>query len=476
LIKWKNKLLDLTLRNRLLNFKPTKSNLRVICHDLGLLEDKLSEGCEFRIKCAPQIMEGTDPRVSTVFSGRTGQVPLLAYVEDALSKNELVVDIPGEMLDDRLIEIFRSAETGKEEGGANTLFLVFGLLQWREDKSSESNLLAPILLIPVTITRQSVKAGFRLIRHDDDALVNPTLLQKLANDFQLKMPSFEVLPADGNGLDVKKILQAFRLAVSEISGWEVKEQVHLGIFSFTKYLMWKDLQDRQQQLQENEVVAHLINNPGKAFEGSDAGIPLDTLDEKFAPQQLFTPMLADSSQLRAICVADSGANLVLEGPPGTGKSQTITNLICHLLATGKTVLFVSEKMAALEVVHRRLNSIGLGPFCLELHSAKAKKSEVITQLGKALDAGSARTVKDWELEAERLACLRSELNALVCALHKTHPNDLTIYDAIGTCIKYSHWKPASLDWTDPNQHSRKTWIIYVRYVGKWQHSPVNCMI
>lgn len=455
LAKWKSKLLDLTLRNRLLNFKPSKSNLKVISHDLGALEDRLSDGREFRVKAAPQIMDGTDPRAAAVFKGRTGQTAMLAFAEDALAKNELVVDIPEDKLDDRLTEIFRAAETGKEEGGVNTLFLVFGLLQWREDKNSEANHLAPILLIPVTITRQSVRTGFRLTRHDDEALVNPTLLQKLANDFQLKMPSFEALPTDDKGLDVEKIFQTFRLAVTELPGWEVKEQVHLGIFSFTKYLMWKDLQDRQKQLQENAVVAHLINNPGKAFSEADPEFAADTLDERFAPQQLYTPMLSDSSQLRAICVADSGSNLVLEGPPGTGKSQTITNLICHLLATGKTVLFVSEKMAALEVVHRRLNSIGLGPFCLELHSAKAKKSEVLTQLGKALDAGNARTVKDWELEAERLAGLRGELNTLVGALHKTHPNDLSIYDAIGTCIKHTHWKPAALDWTDPNQHSRK---------------------
>lgn len=455
LVKWKSKLLDLTLRNRLLNFKPTKSNLKVISHDIGALEDKLSEGREFRVKAAPQVMDGSDPRAAAVFMGRTGQAPLLAFAEDALAKNEIVADIPEDKLDDRLTEIFRAAETGKEEGGVNTLFLVFGLLQWREDKNSEVSHVAPILLIPVTISRQSVRSGFRLTRHDDEALVNPTLIQKLASDFQLKMPSFEILPTDEKGLDVEKILQTFRLHITELPGWEVREQVHLGIFSFTKYLMWKDLQDRQKQLQENAVVAHLINNPGMAFSDSNLEFSADTLDERFAPQQIFAPMLSDSSQLRAICVADSGSNLVLEGPPGTGKSQTITNLICHLLATGKTVLFVSEKMAALEVVHRRLNNIGLGPFCLELHSSKAKKSEILAQMSKALEAGNSRSIKDWDLEAERLAALRGELNALVSSLHKTHSNDLTIFGAIGTCIKYAHWKPASLDWTDPNQHSRK---------------------
>lgn len=456
LAKWKSKLLDLTLRNRLLNFKQTNSNVKLICHDAHELEDVLSEGKEFKIKVAPALMEGNDPRNAQVYTERTGRKALNDFVSDALSRRELVVDLPEEKLDARLTEIFRAAETGLEEGGANTLFMVFGFLQWREDKNSEASHLAPILLIPVTLSRQSVRSGFRLKRHDDDAIVNPTLLQKLQTDFQLTLPSFEVLPTDEKGLDVEKIFQTFRLKISEMAGWEVREDVHLGIFSFTKYLMWKDLQDRQQQLQENSVVAHLINNPGKPFSDVNPGLESQSLDFRYKPQSLFVPMLSDSSQLRAICVAGEGSNLVLEGPPGTGKSQTITNLICHLLATGKTVLFVSEKMAALEVVHRRLNSIGLGPFCLELHSAKASKAEVLAQLSASLQPTGARTIKEWEIEADRLAGLRGELNAVVDALHRLHPNDLTLYEAIGTAIKWSsQWQPAQMDWANADQHDRR---------------------
>lgn len=454
LAKWKSKLLDLTLRNRLLNFKPTKTNLRVICPDPAALEDTLSEGKEFRIRPLPQVMDGSDPREAAVFVARNGQAPLDVLAIDALNRREIIVDVPEAALEGRLLEIYRAAATGLEEGGANTLFLVFGLLQWREEKDAEASHLAPILLVPVTLTRQSVRSGFRLTRHDDDALVNPTLIQKLSLDFNLKLPSYEVLPLDDKGIDVGKILQTFRLQVAELKGWEVKDQVQLGIFSFTKYLMWKDLQDRQKQLQENSVVAHLINNPGKAFPDNEIGFDPRTLDDIFKPQDLFAPLLSDSSQLRAICAASGEKNLVIEGPPGTGKSQTITNLIAHLLATGKTVLFVSEKMAALEVVHRRLNSLGLGPFCLELHSAKAKKSDVLKQLDIALQAAGSRTVKDWEMEAERLAVLRQDLNALAQTLHREHPNDLTIYEAIGTCIEHAQTKPAPMDWADPNSHSR----------------------
>lgn len=454
LAKWKSKLLDLTLRNKLLNFKPTKTSLRVICPDPNALEDKLSEGKEFKIRPLPQLMSGSDTREAAVFAERNGATPLDALAADALGRHEIIVDVTEESLEGRLVEIFRAAGTGLEEGGANTLFIAFGLLQWQEDKDAEAQHLAPILLVPVTLSRQTVRSGFRLTRHDDDALVNPTLVQKLWQDFNLKLPSFDVLPADEKGIDVGKVLQTFRLHVAELKGWEVKDQVHLGIFSFTKYLMWKDLQDRHQQLQANSVVSHLINNSGQTFAGDDIGFEPSTLDQTHRPQDLFAPLLSDSSQLRAICVASDGKNLVVEGPPGTGKSQTITNLISHLLATGKTVLFVSEKMAALEVVHRRLNSLGLGAFCLELHSSKAKKAEVLKQLGTALDAASSKTVKEWEVEAERLGKLRQELNGVATALHRIYPNDLTVFEAIGTCIQYGGKRPAHLSWADANTHNR----------------------
>ena len=456
LTKWKSKLLDLTLRNRLINFKQTKTNVRLICHNLQELENILSEGKEFKLKTSPRLLGGSDPRSGEIYTERTGRKVIHDFVADSLFRRELVVDLPEDELDARLTSIFRASETGREEGGVNILFLAFGFLQWRESKISEVSYLAPILLVPVTLFRRSISSGFRLKRHDDDAIINSTLLQKLKKDFRLAFPPFEVLPTNEKGLDVKKIFQIFRLKVSEMAGWEVKEDVHLGIFSFTKYLMWKDLQDRQKQLQEHPVVAHLLNNPRKVFSHNDPRIELQTLDSCYRPQDLFVPMLSDSSQLRAICVAGEGTNLVLEGPPGTGKSQTIANLICHLLATGKTVLFVSEKMAALDVVHRRLNNIGLGPFCLELHSSKANKAEVLSQLDESLKSAAIRTVKEWEIEAERLSTLRSELNTLVEALHRPYPNDLTLYEAMGTVIKWSSkWHPAPMDWVNPDQHDRQ---------------------
>ena len=455
LSKWKSKLLDLTLRNRLLNFKPTKSTLQFEVPDLASLEDAISDGAEFRIRPLPNLMEGEDPRMAQVHANRGGRSPVDDMAIEALANKELLAKVPQEDLDANLLAIFSAARTGLEEGGANTLYLAIGLLRWTEAEKSEAAHLAPILLIPVSLQRQSVHSGFRLSRHDDEAIVNPTLLQLLKNSFELRIAGLDVIVAGDKGVDVAKVLQAFRLAVREIPKWEVLEQAHLGIFSFTKYLMWKDLQDRTEQLKANRVVKHLIDNPGQAFAREDDDGSFDRLDYTHRPQDILAPLLSDSSQLKAICVVDAGRDLVLEGPPGTGKSQTITNLIANTLAKGKTVLFVSEKLAALEVVHRRLVDIKLGPFCLELHSSKARKSEVLQQLGHALDIVSQRTAEDWAREADHLAQLRQELNALVDSLHRSHPSGLTVYAAIGTCIEHTGEDPSPMPWADALTHSRE---------------------
>lgn len=453
LAKWKSRLLDLTLRNKLLNFKPTKATLQLVAPDLALLEDTLLEGRDFKIRPLPQLMEGTDPRVAQVHVNRgSGRSPLDDMALEALGNRELLAHVQGDALDGHLLAIYTAARTGLEEGGANTLYLAIGLLQWTEAEKADAVHRAPIVLVPVTLQRQSVRSGFRLSRHDDEAIVNPTLLQLLKTNFELRITGLDTLPVDEKGIDVARVLQAFRLAIAEIPKWEVLEHAHLGIFSFTKYLMWKDLQDRTAQLKANRVVRHLIDNPGQAFAREDQPGEFDHLDRSHRPQDILAPLLSDSSQLKAICAIDAGRDLVIEGPPGTGKSQTITNLIAHSLGKGKTVLFVSEKLAALSVVHRRLNDIGLGPFCLELHSSKSRKSEVVQQLANSLDIAGQRTADDWSREAERLAGLKLELNSLVDALHHPYPNGMTVFDAIGTCIAQSGRPAARMPWTDAMTH------------------------
>ncbi len=445
LSRWKAKLLDLTRRNRLLNFKPSSVMVPLIVPEPAELEGALSDGLEWKFRAVPQIMDGSDPRQRDLSMIRTGIDPIEAMARDAMRDHELLAMVDKKKLDSQLYDIYLTVRTNLEEGGANTLYLAIGFLCWTEDDRAERTNLAPILLVPVTLNRVSVRAGFSIVRHDDEAIVSPTLLQMLRENHGIDLKNLDPSPSSEKGFDVEKIFARFREAVKEIPHWEVKMDVFLGVFSFTKYLMWKDLKDRSEDLKKNKVICHLIEHPQELLSAkNDIRISHD-LDERHSPGGLLTPLLADSSQLNAVSRADEGHDFVLEGPPGTGKSQTITNLIAHFLGQGKRVLFVSEKMAALAVVENRLKSIGLGPFCLQLHSSKARKTEILEQLRNSFDAAQSTSVSDWELEVERLSRLRTDLNALVKALHFQHKNGLTVRVALDTAIAHHNWPAVSID-------------------------------
>ena len=378
---WKRKLLDLSLRNRLLNFRPSKKCIVLDCPDPSLLEDQLADGSRLKLQPRAKVLTGDDARSEALFLERHGEDGRRQYAREALKRNEIHVDLEADDLEVRLTELFRTARTALEEGGSNTLHLALGFLRWSPD--SKATYKAPLILVPVSLERRSIRSGFRLTRHDDDARLNPTLREMLRQDFRLSMPEFDSeLPTDASGLDVARIWRIVQTHVRDIKGWEMVPDVVLATFSFTKYLMWKDLVERSELLKRNPVVRHLLDTPSESYRSADdSPFPMpERLDHEVDPSQVFAPLSADSSQLAAVLAASKGKDFVLFGPPGTGKSQTIANLISQSLAEGRTVLFVSQKTAALEVVRRRLNDIGLGRFCLEVHSTKAQKSQVLAQL------------------------------------------------------------------------------------------------
>ena len=315
------------------------------------------------------------------------------------------------------------------------MYLCLGFLKWTPQDGA-GPYRAPLILVPVHLERKSVRSGFRLALHEDEARFNPTLLQMLKQDFDLSMREFDgELPQDASGIDVAGIWKTVRRHIKNIKGWEVTEQVTLATLSFTKYLMWKDLVDRTDLLKRNPVVAHLIDTPTHTYGGSGAGfIDARTIDELIDPVELFTPLSANSSQIAAVVAAQRGADYVLFGPPGTGKSQTIANAITNCLAHGKTVLFVSQKTAALEVVRQRMNAIGLGNYCLEVHSTKAQKSSVLEQLATAWRERNLVTEEHWTTAAGDLKKKRDQLNRLVSALHRRRANGMTAYEAFGRVV------------------------------------------
>ncbi|MGA7306870.1 MAG: DUF4011 domain-containing protein, partial [Rhodothermales bacterium] len=454
--RWQRKLLDLSLRNRLLNFKASKRAIALRCPDPGRLEDLLADGHKIQIMPSPRMMNEETGRSAELHRQTHGEDADQGYALDAMRRDEVVVDLVHEELDRRLVELFRAARAALQEGGANTLFLAFGFLVWRKsDGKGEKRYRAPLILVPVQLIRRSVRSGMRLVLHDDEPRVNPTLLQMLEQDFALKVPELTgPIPTDEHGLDVRGIWNATTRAIRDQEGWEVTEDVVLSTFSFAKYLMWKDLVDRTEVLKDNPVVRHLIDTPKDVYR-SDVPFPApERLDDDYPPEQTFTPLPADSSQLSAVMAAAAGKDFVLEGPPGTGKSQTISNMIAQCLAEDRTVLFVSEKTAALDVVYRRLRDVGLGEFCLELHSSKARKLDVLEQLRAAWDSHADLDPGQWEREATRLASLRQKLNAFVSHLHHTYPNGLSPHYAMGRVIAGRDVPKVIFSWPTPEVHDR----------------------
>lgn len=453
LLRWQRKLLDLSLRNNLLNFKGGKKALKLEAPDPAALEDILASGQPLKLRPRPDLMDGADPRDQAIYESREREDVRRAHALEALQKREVFVAVPETELDSRLTELFRGARTTLQEGGANTLYLALGFLSWTREDRDGQRYRAPLILVPVRLQRKSARSGFALWLHDDEPRFNPTLIEMLRQDFDLSLGTLEgALPQDETGLDVAAVWKAVGHAIKDIKGWEVTEDVVLSMFSFAKYLMWKDLAEHSEQLRQNPVVRHLLDTPRDTYPPGAPFPQVRELDQHFDPKQVFCPLPADSSQLSAVLAASQGKDFVLIGPPGTGKSQTIANLIAQSLAQGRRVLFVSEKIAALDVVYRRLREIGLGEFCLELHSSKARKLDVLAQLQSAWASSGKADSEQWRAEADKLKRLRDALNIYVERLHQRRRNGLSLFDAIGT-VSAGHDVPTlPLTWPAADHH------------------------
>jgi len=448
--RWQRKLLDLSARNPLLNFR-LKSGLKLICPEPSRLETLLEKGKKIEVlKISDEYREAAQNR-------RLSLQDLLAdEARKALESKRVLADIPVDEFERRVTKLYRKARSSLQESGTNTLYLAFGFLFWRRDGSSKP-FRAPLVLLPVSLERARAGQHVKLEAYDDEPRFNTTLLEMLRKDFGVDISELEAdLRTNGQELDLKAIWQRVREAVFDLQGFEVVEDVALGHFSFAKYLMWKDLVERADELRKSAVVRHLLDSPKEPYPSNIKFVGEDKIDKKYAPADFLTVLPTDASQMSAIATADQGKDFIIIGPPGTGKSQTISNIIAHFLGKGKKVLFVSEKAAALEVVLRRLEDIGLGRFCLPLHSNKARKAEVLSRLRGSWELASARTPAGWEVEAEHLRKLRDRLNQLVDHLHKPGRNGLTPYEAMGVKVRDRELaERVRFRWESADAHNRE---------------------
>ena len=445
---WQRKLLDLSKRNPLLSFRDSSAGIRIFCPDIGQMEDKISDNTTFSFESAEASPINDRERSAESFRYATGEDLHIQYALRQLEKSTLVANMSKKKVETSLVNLFRKAKNDLEEGGANTLFLALGMLSWKEDTRDAKSYKAPLILIPVQLVRKSARAPIRMRQlQDEDPLFNLTLIEFLYTEHAIDLSHFRgELPEDESGVDVARVWQDVREAIAEQPGFEVLEECVVASFSFAKYLMWKDLRDRLQDLKENLFVAHLVDHPQEAYEQEASFLLRDELDSKVDPAKIYIPLNCDSSQMVAVEAGSRPQDFVLEGPPGTGKSETIANMIVNNLAQGRKVLFVAEKIAALQVVYRRLEKIHLDQHVLELHSNKANKKAVLDQLRRTTEKSHERTSEEWTHEANRLRDRRDELNVFVNALHEPSKFGVSPREAIARFAGYKKSQKIKLDW------------------------------
>ncbi|MEN2988808.1 DUF3320 domain-containing protein [Tistrella sp. BH-R2-4] len=344
--------------------------------------------------------------------------------------------LSSEGLQRRLLDLYLDARTLEEEQGVNILYLALGALSWVDPNSRDTPRRAPLILVPVQLERASAADRFRLLARPEDIATNLSLEAFLDRQHAIRLPALE----GGEDPDIAGYMAAVAEAVAAKSaaGWSVDpDAITLGFFSFSKFLMYRDLDPEiwpaDSRLTDRPLIRGLLEDGfGAADEGYDDDVPVDPL---IPPADFLHIVDCDSSQTLAVHEVRRGRDLVIQGPPGTGKSQTIANVVASAIFDGKTVLFVAEKMAALEVVKRRLDQAGVGDICLELHSNKASKRQVLDELKRTWDLGSPRIGDDAAL-IDRLTEARDTLNAHAERLHRPlPPTGLTPYRVIGELVR-----------------------------------------
>ena len=406
---WERKLLDFSLRNNFLNLRIRGRVIPLVCDDIGGLEDVLQDGKSLTLRSTET--ESAD-----------------------LTKNVMKADLDERELELAMKNLHRAARVALEENGANTLFVVLGLLHWYESPKTETPRMAPIVLLPVDLVRKT-GGKYEVRMRDEDVVGNITLVEMMRQQFDIDLSALKHLPQDEHGIDLPAVLNIVREAVKEKPRWTVEERAVLGLFSFNKFVMWNDLHNGAGRMQQNPIIQTLVE--GRLAEdliqkNEEGKVEIDAkkADIEDEPRTYAVPLDVDSSQLEAVIESGEGRSFILYGPPGTGKSQTITNMIANALYHGRRVLFVAEKMAALSVVQKRLEKIGIGAFCLEMHSNKATKTHFLSQMEQALEVAHRQSPAEYAQLSQRLFEQRKQLIAYMDALHKPAQDGLSLYDCI----------------------------------------------
>ncbi|MGI6172474.1 MAG: DUF4011 domain-containing protein [Christensenellales bacterium] len=422
--KWAELLLDTGKRNNLISFKDTKtSTVEVLLPSCESLFEKIDGATSFEV-FDPKIIEEDDELEDDVASGHTqSETPdppedtserdafLLQYSAKIKRQNQILLYNAATNPLAAIKKIDKRARQFIEETGVNVLYMAFGFIHWKESDTSNFVYRAPILLVPIQLEQESAVEPYFIKSAEDEIILNPTFAYKMDAEHGVKLPEY-----DDEGL--AKYLEKVRRLVSKLQ-WTVTAECKIGIFSFLKINMYRDLKDNAPTILANRNIRQLLGESTAAEDLFDDGKSAAPVTNPLI--ELHSVVDADSSQIEAIEMAKSGKSFVMQGPPGTGKSQTITNIIAECLSDGKKILFVSEKLAALNVVYDKLKQAGLAEFCLQLHSHKANKKDVIADICNTLRTGKSVVSSKADTEIAIKEKSIRQLDIYAAELHKQRP-------------------------------------------------------
>ncbi len=426
--QWERRLLDLDMRNALLNFKTSAYTVKLLTARLDDFISAIPAFGEYELYPTDEKESNLLSAFSEDFNKTVSLKPVADLIAYEYKNRHLRVPLSGKEFERALSGVYRKEKSRQEESGTASLYLAAGFLKWCLSGDDEYKF-APILLYPVTLLRRGTsQTSFFVSINEDEVHVNTTLLEYLYQQFNIDIRALSEFKAPSLS-GYSSVVARLKKEVSGQKGWAVYDSVYLCSLSFSSYLMWKDVRTKMDKFRESKLIRSLLENRSE-FTGEEAVGENLSSDEAYAEGgKIYLPISADSSQYSAV-VDSMSKSFVLHGPPGTGKSQTITNMIANNIANGRRVLFVAEKMAALSVVYKRLKDIGIGDFCLELYSEKTKKTDVVDKLVSTMALAGSEETRGVDENRRELSALISRLQGEMDAMHCVHSLGFSVYEGI----------------------------------------------
>jgi hypothetical protein len=375
---------------------------------------------------------------------------------EPVSLKALVSNLLDEELLQKAVAIWRRAQANQEEKGLATMFVALGMASWKASDGGR-NSDAPVLLLPVSLEMKGHSGTSLSLHRIGPVQVNLALLHVLQTEFGVSIPPEKVLSRlqgneEGELFDASPVHDLFNAECAEIPEFQIRDAAVLGNFAFQKMAMVRDLQDSAEQLFSSDLIAALAGDTdAKQSIGSRMLNPDPREFDTITPQSEFLILDADSSQQAAIAAVLAGQSAVIHGPPGTGKSQTIANLVASLAAAGRSVLFVAEKRAALQVVLKRLQQVGLDKIAIDLHGADVSPKRVMEQVSAALDTVRQAVPVDCDRMHQQYVERRDRLNRHVSSLHRRRkPSGMSVYELQGILLRLQSEIESDTRWRSPD--------------------------